>query len=259
MRFKKNRYRNLSNELSESLSDSEVDVLFKESGITFTALYYNLVRILIAFLVSVFSLYSDLKLGNSDMLRNIILLVVFITATTPKVDFFGKKTPFGFAMKLIRAEFDAKKDFEIYRAITQLKNLAIAQQGKPLGADFIISQLMKFTNVTKPIFANTLKFWRLGKENEAYEYFVATSNTKLGKDFAGILVKLDRMNPVELVEQLVSFQTGVREVKLTKQLDRQETQSNIIFVPIIASAFAVMLNFIAIVLWIDAFESIMLL
>ena len=53
----------------------------------------------------------------------------------------------------------------------QLKNLAIATKDNPLGADFIIEQLMRFTKITKPIFVRTLSIWRMGEYEKACGYF----------------------------------------------------------------------------------------
>ena len=226
---------------------------FKGTNIPITVAKYNTIRMIIFLMV-----FGGMVLGDSgnSITKNIIILGLIYLITAPKKEVLGKKTPFGLLVDFLGREYKAKKDMEIYRAITQLKNLAIAQREKPIGADFLLEQLGKFTVVTKPIFTQTISLWRLGKEEEACNYFAEESGTKLGKEFSNIISKLDNINPAELVEQLELYQNHVKEERTTKKLKRQETISNVIFLPIVATAFVIMLNFVAIVVWMDSINSI---
>lgn len=253
--FRHNRYKEISDDIHNRLSNSELDKQLFDAGVGLTAFSYNLLRLGFTVGVLVVGIMAVIRQGD-DALKYIIIATAIYLATTPRIRFNHFTTPFGWALEAIKSEFEAKKDLEVYRAITQLKNLAIAQQAKPLGADFIISQLLKFTKVTKPIFSQTLSLWRLGKEKEAQNYFATAIGTKLGGEFANVLVKLDQINPVELVDQLLLYQTHVKEERVTKILDKQERRSNIIFIPVLALAFTILMNFVMIVVWLDSFNNI---
>lgn len=255
IRFRKNRYKDISNDIMTMLEENEKDNVFKDTGLRVTTVKYNILRIFIFIVFLLGMLITYLKSGT-DVFKYIVTLISIMLITAPKMYFLGKTTLFGIIIKTLKKEYQMKKNVEIYRAITQLKNLAIAQEVKPLGADFIIEQLTKFTVITKPIFTQTLSLWRLGKEEEACQYFAGTIGTKLGKEFSNILIKLDQINPVELVDQLVLYQNHIKEERITLQLRRNEIISNIIFIPIVASAFAIMLNFVTIVVWMDSMKSI---
>ncbi len=254
MKFrKKNIYLKISQDLKQSLDDSEIDVLFVKAGVKFTTIKYNLIRYSVFFALFVV-LVLQVYLKDVNITKGLISLIILFIGSIPKISFVGKTTPFGYGLKLIGNSFDDKKDLELFRTITQLKNLAIAQQDSPMGSDFIISQLMKFTVVTKPIFAQFLSLWRVGKEDEAYEYFVAESNTSLGKSFAGILIKLDSLNPIEMVQQLVLYQTHIREERATKIQKKQEAISNMIFIPILIVPLVILANFVYIVYALDTIK-----
>lgn len=255
IRFRTNPYIKMNNDVKNILSDTVLDHVFMESGIFFSAVTYNLFRYIILLTSLSIGIVSYVYYGKDPMNQFLLTFGIFI-GTYPRLKINRFKTPFGWMLERIAEEYKEKKDLEIYRSITQLKNLAVAQQHKPLGADFIIEQLMKFTKVLKPIYAQTLALWRLGKEVEACNYFADATGTKLGYEFANILNKLDTINPVELVDQLILYQTHVKEERVTQLLKKQETKSNLMFVPILMLAFAIMMNFMMIVVWLDSFGAL---
>ncbi len=55
--------------------------------------------------------------------------------------------------------------------MTQLKNLCIAQADFPLSGDYMIEQVMKFSQITKHAYSKMLVLWRLG-DSEAHVKFL---------------------------------------------------------------------------------------
>lgn len=255
IRFKRNRYKEFSDFVKEQMLHKEKQNIFKDTGIGINMFQYSIIRYLIFSAALVILLVYEINY-SIDLVKYGVLYAVLFLVTSPKMYFLGKKTPFNYAITFLKKEYQGKKDMEVYRAITQLKNLAIAQQDKPLGSDFIIQQLMKFTKVTKPIFSNMLQLWRLGKEEEACKYFGDAIGTRLGKEFASVLIKLDKINPYELKEQLIMYQNAVREEQTTRILSKNEQYSNIIFTSSVACALAILLNFVVIVLYTDQLKTI---
>lgn len=254
VRFKSNRYREFSENIMESLKDQQTDNLFRSIGINISTFKYNIIRLSILLIMLLSTIYSDI-ISHDKGITRILIIVILILITAPQKEFWGHKTPFFYFVELMRKEYSIKRDIEIYRAITQLKNLGIALEDKPVGADFLINQLMRFTNYTKPVFAKTLSLWRLGKEEEACKYFDEAIGTKLSHDFSNILIKLDKINPAELVEQLVNYQERVKQEKVTEKLKRQEKISNYLYLPIIGVALAILLNFVVVVIMMDTMQA----
>lgn len=254
MKFKKKP--RFSKEFSRLLHENEetLNPIFEGTGLNLFK--YNLIRISILsffIMIIIISLFRE----ESNFLNNIVTLTILIIILIPQTKFAGRKTPFGILMKFLKEYNEKAKNEEIYRAIIQLKNIAIAQKDTPLGGEYIILHLLKFTKKTKGVFSKMLSLWRLGEEKEATEYFSKEINTKLAKEFSGILLKLDQINPIELVENLELYQSHIREEKATARLKQQETISNIVYMPIIASAFAILLNFVLIVFWMDSMSTIL--
>lgn len=155
-------------------------------------------------------------------------------------------------LELFKNNYRKKIDLELYNSISQLKNLVIVQKDHPMSADFLIEQLVRFTNKTKIIYLHTLSIMREGKDKDAIAYFKQSIQSKLGTDFANILAKLDYINPAELKQQLVLTQSSYRNEKVTMKLAQEEMLSHIIFLPIIAVAIVILLNFVIITVWLDS-------
>lgn len=231
------------------------DDIFKDTGLKISLLQYQTGRYLMISLLFLMLIYSFFKNGNIS-LKHLLITIFIYLISAPVREFLGKKTPFYYFIYVLKNEYRNKLDLEIFRSISQLKNLAIAQKDKPFGADFIIQQLMKFSNITKPVYIKMLSKYRMGQEEEACKYFAEAIGTNYAKELANIFLKLDKINPGELVEQLTLYQVSIREEWRTKKMRKFEAISDIIFIPIIASALIVLLNFVVIVVYIEQASSI---
>ena len=63
------------------------------------------------------------------------------------------------------------------------------------------------------------------------------------------------MNPIEMNQQISLNQESVKEEKRTEKLKRYENMSYIIYIPILAAAFIVLLNFVVVVIYIDQIQN----
>lgn len=229
---------------------NEKDTLFIRTGIPLNLYQYNSLRIGILAIVFIFHVVDIKHAANPVLYYSFYFILVIVTS--PKMIIMKKKTPFAMVLNLLEKNYRKKIDLELYNSISQLKNLAIVQRENPMSADFLIEQLLRFTNKSKKVYLHTLSMMREGREEEAIYYFKQTINSKLGVEFANILSKLDYLNPVELKEQLVLFQSSFRNERTTMQLAQQEMLSNIIFLPIVAVAIVILLNFVIITVWLDS-------
>lgn len=256
IRFKKNRYGEVKSFIKNQFNNKEVDKVFYRTGLNITSLQYQMVRYLIFIILLVLMILSFLNTGIISIKNYIMLLALFLISS-PVLSLGGKKTPFSLLIDALQNEYKNKKDVELYRAISQLKNIAIAQKDKPLSSDFIIEQLIKFTKLTKKDFIKLLSEFRLGNEETGCREFASNVDTRLALELSNVLIKLDKINPIELKEQLTLYQENLKAERMTKKLKRNETISNIIFIPIISLALIVLLNFVIIVIFLDQMQNIM--
>ncbi|GMQ57119.1 hypothetical protein AN1V17_15140 [Vallitalea sediminicola] len=237
---------------SNSLNE-EINSAFLDAGINITMDKYNNFRLIIL-IVAVGAICISYHSNKSPIIIGLLLMCYLLT--TPVISFGKKESPFMIVIKMIRTLQNKKKDIEIYRILIQLKNIAITQQDRPYSADYTINQLIKFSKLTKNALINFLMYYNLGKEDEAYKKFTKEINTKMGNDIGVILLKLDKLNPLELVEQIDIIKDRNREEHITEKHRRQNAISDLIYLPIIIPVFILFLNFIMITIWIPKIDSV---
>ncbi|WP_304944599.1 hypothetical protein [Vallitalea guaymasensis] len=234
-------------------SKEEINTAFTDAGINITTDKYNNLRLII-FLTTVILTCISYH-GN----RLPIVLALWLTAyliSAPVIKLGKKDSPFMLVIKMIKTMQNKKKDTEIYRILIQLKNIAITQQDKPYSADYTINQLIKFSKLTRNALINFLMYYNIGKEDEAYKKFTKDINTQMGNDIGMILLKLDKLNPTELIEQIDIIKERNREKHITEKHRKQNAISDLIYLPIIIPVFILFLNFIMITVWIPRIEKV---
>lgn len=248
---KESRYKKIQNLVEKRVDVKSINLLFEESGLGISALRYQLFRYLL-FIIWLFSLMilSQVSKGMSVNTHLIFILILFLISA-PKISIFNRRTPFKILLDLIIENFKYKKNLEINRAVTQLKNLAIIKQVKPPSSDFILEQLRKFTKTTRPIFNRMISLWSMGKREEACSYFEQAINTKEGGNLARLFLKLDYMNPIELKNQLSIAQEMTKKERETQKLKRNQYRSYIIYAVVSISIIVSLVNFLTLAFFID--------
>lgn len=232
-----------------------INKYFFDAGWQINMHQYNRMRYMI-FAVSI--LIIGYNFYHSSQLRVMVALILSTYWMTMPVLKWGKKdSPFIIFLKFLQSIHNKKKDIEIYRILIQLKNVAVTQQEKPYSADYIINQLIKFADKTKNGFIQFLMYYNMGREEEAYEGFVKYIPTKIGSEVGTILLKLDKLQPMEMVEQINMVKERIRENHITEKHKKQNQVSDLIYLPIIVPVFILFLNFIMITLWIPKIEGFM--
>lgn len=255
VRFRSNFYQRSLERLSKNFVSTSTDAVFKQIGVNVTSLNYNILRLIVCGIIG-FTIFNSYVTTQVLAVNQILLIFIFWFATEPVKSIGTIKTPFGWAIGFIEGRHNRKKDFEISLSLAQLKNMALNQTQNNYSGDYVVEQLSKFSNVLKPSFIQMLAIWRVQGATKACEFFGDSVGTKLGYDFANILLKLDAVDPNELSEQLILIQQHIKETRQTEQLKKQEGISNLIFLPQVILALIILLNFVIITVWLDTMQRI---
>jgi hypothetical protein len=249
--IKKNKYKQLKEYLTKNIDERSLQKSFTESGIKISALQYQFVRygLTLALLIYVISTYW-FKGGGIPERQLIGILGMFILSA-PKEKFMNRRTPFKFLIDTLKENHRGKQNIEIYRSISQLKNIAISKQNNPPSSDFVLEQLRKFTSVVRPEFNRMSYLFNEGKKEEACDYFSSAIGTKEAEQLANLLSKLDLLNPFELRHQIEVYQEGMKKERETRKKKHNEFKSNLIYFVVIASCSLVLLNFVIVAYYID--------
>jgi hypothetical protein len=242
IRFKKSIRKNVKSFFSD-INNTDQDLMFRNVGIKLSIKKYAAIRNLMMIIMTITVCLSFIG-GDLKEAKNLILLTIILyLASAPRDAFMGRKTPFKWTLEMIRSEYLNKKDDELIAVITQLKNLATLKSGQDYSADYIIQNLMRFTVIIKPILARTLSLMRLERKKEACSYFKNEIGTKLGDDFSIVLLKLDDLETSDFLNQLELFLETVKEKRATRQANKQQNLSYLVFLLASISVFCVFANF----------------
>ncbi len=143
-------------------------------------------------------------------------------------------------------------ELELYDSCITLKNLAIVNGAKPFSGEFLYTMLMENAVRLKPIYREMLLLYRQGRDEEAFEYFSEAVGTKAGKTFGAILMKLEKINPAELIEQMEVFQNMMAEKRMTQAIKTAQRNSIITTIWSSATVFALLINFAVVAVFMDA-------
>lgn len=145
-------------------------------------------------------------------------------------------------------------DKELYNSSVIIKNLSLVRRDSPISADYIYEKLAENSTMLRPIYGQMLTLYRNKKDSEAFKVLPMIMGTKDSRNFAIILSKLDKLNPYELKEELELFQKSMRERRKTHAIKRVQRNSLILTVMSTITAFAVLLNFIVIVVFMSTLD-----
>ena len=143
---------------------------------------------------------------------------------------------------------------DILSGCIMLKNLSVVYRSRPMSADFIIEELMKSSTFMRDVYGRILSGYRTGSCEEAVKVLQERVPTRTARNFAMILSKLDQINPAELAGYMEAFEKSMEEERTTEAMRRAETKNIIITAVATASVFAVLFNFVRVVIFIDAME-----
>lgn len=234
----------------------EMESFFDGIGIKINPIAYSTIRNLTLIFMSAAILIRAFTTKHVAPF-NILLLLLLAYITLPQKRLFGITTPMYYTIQILRNIEQQRIDRELSKLLTILKNLAITSKQKPLSTETVISILIRFSTKTRSVFTEYQSLYRLNKLDEAYEMFKKkTACSRLGETFASILTKLDTMNPSEMVNQITIAQEAARENMVTRRIANDKMASDIAFIPILLQIVALLINFAAIVMFIDTMKQL---
>lgn len=253
-KFRESGYKNLQKLVRFKGDSQEYDNLFNRAGLRVKVQQYQLVRYFIFILWGFLLLAANRFRLSAFPNMQLFFWVALFLISSPKKALFNKKTPFMVIMEMLTKEHRYKINVEIYRVLSQLKNMALFHSDKPLGALFIFQQINKFTKVTRPIFNRLIYLYQSNRKEDAIAFFENEIGTKEASELVNVLMKLDYLTPAELKSQLELYQQHVKTERATQRKKSNENKSNLVYLMVVLSLFIIVLNFIIIVAYLDSFN-----
>ncbi len=145
---------------------------------------------------------------------------------------------------LFRRFRQQKAESEISEAVSFMRNIIAIEKGRRVTAEYILTRLAEKDGVLRHAFAGMISRLRMNEKEEAVEAFAAESGTPMGREFAAMIIHWDDADPADLAEILLSHQKTIRETRATRQRRRDETVSDLIYLPVVFNVFLVFINFL---------------
>ncbi len=234
----------------KEFESEETDRVLKQAGIKLSAFSYQLIRYSVLVLWLAYTTYIRLNRGLGVNIH-ILLWVITLVVSRPSLKLLNFRSPFSMLCDLMNKRKREKCDVEIFRVLSQLKNMVISMSEKALSSEYLINEITKYTKTTRPYFMRMLAYWYEGRYKEGQEYFQSSIGTETAKSIAELIGKLDYIPPEEFISQIELYQNQVEDKRKTAVKKVREHQGNVVFVIAMLSGIAILINFLAVAVGID--------
>lgn len=242
-----------------TLKDREADEIFLQAGIRLSVKKYQMICNVITAAIFVYAMVQILDNQFMTGLKIAVIAVGFSLLTKPKEFLWGKiKSPFHWALTSFTKSYQERKDMELANLITQMRNLILSWGDMNRSTSYLLTRLIPYTSITKPILLQTHLLIMQGRREEAASFFSKRMGTKLGNEFSKILVKLDSLPQTEFLEQMNVLMANLEERRETKKEQQLQRSKMIIFLLASAEMLLIMFDFIYVILY-DSILSINML
>ena len=236
--------------LKEKYYNHELSLLMKNAGVPFNLYHYQIFRwcvLILMFLSTLFRFAFTKELNTSMFFWCIVVFFI----TIPNETLFGLTSPFQYLINLSQQNKREIYNEELYLVVSQMKNSFLVHKDKPPSSQQIFEEICNYSHKTRPIFNKFISFWMIGEREQAIQYFDKEIGTKEAKKLSQVFSKLDDLNPMEMREQLETYQSIYRAERETKKKKKNEIKSNILFLAVLATALMLMINFLIVGFFID--------
>ena len=152
-----------------------------------------------------------------------------------------------------------KMEREIARDMAFLRNLLLLGSGSVLSVDYVLTRLAFREGPLKPAYLAMLSHQRLNRKQKALEAFSSYVQVPMARELAGLLLQWDELESKVISEILTSHQKTLRDIRMTQQTRRDETMSDLIYLPAVFNVLIICVNFIYISYYINQQEVFRLL
>ncbi|MBE6020886.1 MAG: hypothetical protein E7228_03960 [Clostridiales bacterium] len=146
--------------------------------------------------------------------------------------------------RILNKSKKASIENELYQSASLLENMIKLQKNSPKGAAYIIEQISSYSKELKKPFEYMLYYLSLNQKKEAVSAFEKECGTKTAKEYGDILIKMDSTNPADLKESISLFRRRLREESITREKNKNEIISDLIYIPVLANVMLIFINFI---------------
>ena len=164
------------------------------------------------------------------------------------------------AVKKIRAEFGRDKlERELAENLAYIKNLVVLGRGQSISTELLLTELSECSKLLSGTYLDMAHWLHTNRKDKAAECFSARFDNGFAKEIGQLLAGWEDIEPAELLSSVELYQSALREERQTRQLEKDEMISDLVYFPVVINCMAVLLNFIYVAYFLSQRESLSLL
>lgn len=146
---------------------------------------------------------------------------------------------------LLRTENKKKKLMkELTDALSYLKNVTILGRGENISAELMLEELADFSPGLSKTFLGMARSLSVNEKNVAEESLFETIGNDYARDIGVFLASWEDIPQTELLSSIEAYLNVLREEQITRQKEKDEMISDLVYFPVVINCMMVLLNFI---------------
>ncbi|MCF0150506.1 MAG: hypothetical protein HUJ80_03755 [Firmicutes bacterium] len=170
-----------------------------------------------------------------------------------------KRGAAGLFAELRKRLLQEKMEKELAESLAYIKNLVVLGRGRSISAELLLTELADATSVLSSIYLNMASWLSLNEKEAAAKCFSDSFDTGYAVEIGRFLAGWEDICPQELLPAVELYQSALREERQTRQSQKDEMISDLIYFPVVMNCMAVLLNFIYVVYFLSQKEALGLL
>ncbi|MBR0140543.1 MAG: hypothetical protein IJM17_09715 [Firmicutes bacterium] len=145
---------------------------------------------------------------------------------------------------------------ELSESLAYIKNLVILGRGKSISAELLLTELSEISRALSPVYLDMAHWLHLNEKERAAKSFSERFRSSYAVETGQFLARWEDIEPSELLSGIELYQSALREERMTKQVEKDEMISDLVYFPVVLNCMAVLLNFIYVAYFIAQKDSL---
>lgn len=156
-----------------------------------------------------------------------------------------QKTALGRTAAGIKAKIQQEQlEKELAENLAYIKNLVVLGRGRSISAELLLTELSDASDKLASVYIEMAGWLHTNEKDLAAKCFSDRFDTGYAIEIGRFLAGWEDISPSELLPSVELYQSALREERMTRQQQRDEAMSDLVYFPVVLNCMAVLLNFI---------------
>ena len=148
----------------------------------------------------------------------------------------------------------AKLMKELSDGLSYLKNITILGRGESISAELMLEELSDFSPELSKTYLSMARNLSLNEKSYAMDALYEVTGNEYARDIGAFLASWEDIPQGELLSSIEAYINVIREEQVTKQKNKDELISDLVYFPVVVNCMLVLLNFIYVSYFIEQEE-----